>query len=87
MSPASARTDELLAKSKLTVGEITEIVAERVAKLPSVRTVSVEDVGEISVDLVGGKRIEVQTLPVAHAFNESMATRRVALDQLLERCA
>jgi hypothetical protein len=87
MSTEMSRVDELLAKAKLTVGEMTELIADRVATLPTVRTVAVADQGEIAVDLVGGQRIEVQTFPVAHAFNQSIDTRRAALDQLLQRCA
>ena len=88
MSPeAPARSDALFAKAKLTVDEMTQLIADRVAILPTVRAVSIAEAGAVAVDLVGGKHIEVQAMPVAHAFNASLDARARALDELVKRCA
>ncbi|TPQ48369.1 hypothetical protein C2U72_23160 [Prosthecomicrobium hirschii] len=88
MEPVSAvRRDALFDKAKLSVDEMTQLIADRVAVLPTVRRVTMADEGAIAVDLVGGKQIEVQAIPVARAFNASMVERQHALDELLKRCA
>ncbi len=87
MTPeTAARSEALLAKAKLTVDEMTQLIAYHMVGLPTVRSVAIADLGELAVDLVGGKRIEVMALPVAHAFNESFAVRRQTLDTLIQRC-
>ena len=78
--------DELLGKARLTVVEMTNLIASMVSDLPSVRSVAVGD-DEISVDLVTGKRIGIAATPVARAMNESMNSRLQALDDLFKRCA
>ncbi len=78
--------DELLGKARLTVVEMTNLIASMVSDLPSVRSVAVDD-DEISVDLVTGKRIGIAAIPVARAMNESMNSRLQALDDLFKRCA
>lgn len=80
--------DELIGKARLSVAEMTNLIAAMVSDLPSVRSVAVDDGGgEISVDLVTGKRIGIAALPVARAMNESMNSRLQALDDLFKRCA
>lgn len=81
-------TNELLGKARLSVHEMTNLIAAMVSDLPSVRAVAVDGIGgEISVDLKTGKRIELMAIPVAHAMNESMNSRLHALDELFKRCA
>ena len=79
--------DHLIGKSRLSVAEMTQLIAATVAELPTVKAVAVEEDGEIAVDLVTGKRIELATFPVAHQLNESIASRRTILDDLVKRCA
>lgn len=80
-------TDELIGKARLSVAEMTKLIAAMVSDLPTVRSVAVDDEdGEISVDLVTGKRIGIAAIPVAHAMNESMNSRLQALDELFKRC-
>jgi hypothetical protein len=80
--------DELIGKARLTVAEMTNLIAAMVSDLPSVRSVAVDDDGgEISVALVTGKHIGIAAIPVAHAMNESMNSRLQALDDLFKRCA
>ena len=80
--------DELIGKARLSVPEMTSLIAAMVSDLPTVRAVAVDDDGgEISVDLVTGKRIGIAAIPVAHAMNESMNSRLQALDDLFKRCA
>lgn len=82
------RPDELIGKARLSVGEMTNLIAAMVADLPTVRSVAVDrEGGEINVDLVTGKRIGIAAIPVAHAMNESMNSRLQALDELFKRCA
>jgi hypothetical protein len=82
-----ARTEELLAKARLSVPEMTELIAAMVEDLPTVRRVSADGRGgEIAVDLENGKRIELGAIPVARAMNESMQSRLQALDDLFKRC-
>ena len=78
--------EQLIGKSRLSVQEMTQLIAATVAELPSVKGVAVDD-GEIAVDLVTGKRIEIATVPVAHQMNQSIATRQQALADLVKRCA
>ena len=79
---------ELLAKARLSVHEMTDLIAAMVRDLPTVRAVVADTTGgEICVDLKTGKRIEIMTIPVAHALNESMNSRLHALDELFKRCA
>lgn len=81
------RTEELLSKARLSVPEMTELIAAMVEDLPTVRRVSSDGSGgEISVDLENGKRIELGAIPVARAMNESMHSRLQALDDLFKRC-
>lgn len=80
-------TESLLSKAKLSVEEMTQVIAARMAALPTVRSVSIAEVGEIAVDLMGGKRIEFQALPIARAMNGSADLRRQTLDDLVKRCA
>ena len=47
----------------------------------------VADAGELCVSLRTGMVIEMQTFPMARAFNKSMDTRREALNELVKRCA
>lgn len=81
-----SRTD-LIAKPRLTVGEMTELLATAVAALPSVRRVDVVDGMELSVALATGQRIEVQTLPVAARLNAPGADREAVIAEILGRCA
>ncbi len=84
----NVNANELLGKARLSVREMTDLIAAMVADLPSVRSVVADGSGgEISVDLKTGKRIELMTIPVAHAMNESMNSRLHALDELFKRCA
>lgn len=87
MSTTTPDAAGLIDKTKLTVAEMTHLIADRLSTLPTVRSVRVDEEGALAVALVGGKSIEVQTLPVARALNESIATRRQALDELVKRCA
>ncbi len=81
-------SNELLGKARLSVREMTDLIAAMVSDLPTVRAVVADgSAGEISVDLVTGKRIEIMSIPVAHAMNESMNSRLQALDDLFKRCA
>ena len=80
--------NELLGKARLSVREMTDLIASMVSDLPTVRAVAADGTaGEISVDLASGKRIEIMSIPVAHAMNESMNSRLQALDDLFKRCA
>ncbi|MCE1237555.1 MAG: hypothetical protein LWW93_14490 [Hyphomicrobiales bacterium] len=80
--------NELLGKARLSVHEMTDLIAAMVSDLPSVKSVAVDGQGgEISVALVTGKRIGIAAIPVAHAMNESMNSRLQALDDLFKRCA
>lgn len=83
----TAATDTLLAKSKLTVVEMSQLIADSLSALPNVRSVAVDEDSGIAVRLAGGQVIEFQTVPVAHAMNASLAERRLALDALVKRCA
>jgi hypothetical protein len=77
----------LIAKPRLTVAEMTSLIASAVAELPSVRTVQVIEGVEIAVALASGQRIEVQTLPVAARLNASQPDREAVLAEILGRCA
>ena len=79
--------DQLIAKPYLTVEEMTRLIASTVGQLPTVAKVDVADAGELSVALRTGMVIEMQTAPVARAFNKSLDTRRQALDELVKSCA
>lgn len=80
--------NELLGKARLSVHEMTDLIAAMVSDLPTVKSVAVDgDGGEISVALVTGKRIGIAAIPVAHVMNESMNSRLQALDDLFKRCA
>lgn len=80
--------NELLGKARLSVAEMTDLIAAMVSDLPSVKAVAVDgEGGEINVDLVTGKRIGIAAIPVARAMNESMNSRLQALDDLFKRCA
>lgn len=79
--------NELLGKARLSVNEMTALIAAMVSDLPTVKSVAVDgDGGEISVALTTGKRIGIAAIPVAHAMNESMNSRLQALDDLFKRC-
>lgn len=78
---------DLIAKPRLTVAEMTSLIAAAVAELPSVRRVEVVDGVEVAVALVSGQRIEVQTLPVAARLNASRPDREAVLAEILGRCA
>jgi len=81
-------TSELLGKARLSVHEMTDLIAAMVSDLPTVKSVAVDgEGGEISVALTTGKRIGIAAIPVAHAMNESMNSRLQALDDLFKRCA
>jgi len=79
--------EQLLSKAYLTVGEMTALIAATIAKLTTVASVDVADEGELSVSLTTGKVIEMQAVPMARAFNISMAARQEALKELVKRCA
>ncbi len=80
--------NELLGKARLSVHEMTDLIAAMVSDLPTVKSVAVDgEDGEISVALVTGKRIGIAAIPVAHVMNESMNARLQALDDLFKRCA
>ena len=79
--------DMLIAKAYLTVEEMTRLIAMTVGRLPTVASVDVADEGELSVSLTTGKVIEMQTVPMARAFNRSMDARHQALNDLAKRCA
>ena len=80
--------NELLGKARLSVLEMTDLIAAMVSDLPTVKAVAVDEQGaEISVQLVTGKRIGIAAIPVAHVMNESMNSRLQALDDLFKRCA
>ncbi|TBW35117.1 hypothetical protein EYW49_16855 [Siculibacillus lacustris] len=82
-----AHSEQLLSKARLTVTEMTDLIASMVSDLPTVRGVAVDGPGgEICVDLHTGKRIELAAIPVARAMNESMNSRLQALDDLFKRC-
>lgn len=84
----NVNANELLGKARLSVREMTDLIAAMVSDLPTVRSVATDaSGGEISVDLKTGKRIEIMTIPVAHVMNESMNSRLLALDELFKRCA
>lgn len=83
----SDRPVDLYSKARLTVSEMARLVAEHMSCHPGVRAVEVSEDGDVSVDLVGGKTFEIQTVPVAHALNASMEKRKQALDDLSKRCA
>lgn len=84
----SVDANELLGKARLSVHEMTDLIAAMVSDLPTVKSVAVDgEGGEISVALVTGKRIGIAAIPVAHAMNESMNSRLQALDDLFKRCA
>jgi hypothetical protein len=88
MSPARpSETADLIAKPRLTVAEMTSLIAAAVAGLPSVRNVQVIEGVEVSVALTSGQRIEVQTLPVAARLNASRPDREAVLAEILGRCA
>ncbi|MDR3496230.1 MAG: hypothetical protein P4L82_16650 [Ancalomicrobiaceae bacterium] len=82
-----AQSALLIAKEHLTVEEMTRLIAATVGRLPTVAWVNVADIGEVSVALTTGKMIEMQAMPIARAFNQSMSSRRQALDDLVKRCA
>ncbi|MDR3373664.1 MAG: hypothetical protein P4L98_08035 [Ancalomicrobiaceae bacterium] len=77
----------LIAKERLTVEEMTRLIAATVGRLPTVASVNFADVGEVSVELTTGKVIEMQAVPMARAFNASMSSRHRALDDLVKSCA
>lgn len=79
--------EQLLSKTFLTVSEMTTLIAATMARLTTVSSVDVCDEGAVSVALKGGKVIEMQALPMARAFNVSMAARQEALKELVKRCA
>ncbi len=79
--------EQLISKAHLTVSEMTALIAATVSKLATVSSVDVADVGEVSVSLNSGKIIEMQALPMARAFNVSLAARQEALEELVKRCA
>lgn len=84
----SVDANELLGKARLSVHEMTDLIAAMVSDLPTVKSVAVDGQGgEISVALTTGKRIGIAAIPVAHAMNESMNSRLQALDDLFKRCA
>lgn len=78
---------QLIAKERLTVEEMTRLIAATLGLLPTVASVNVADIGEVSVALRTGKVIEMQAMPIARAFNASMSSRRQALDDLVKGCA
>ena len=79
--------ENLLSKTYLTVSEMTALIAATIAKLTTVKSVDLADEGELSVALTTGKVIEMQAVPMARAFNISMAARKEALQELAKRCA
>jgi len=79
--------EQLLSKTYLTVSEMTALIAATIAKLTTVKSVDLADEGELSVSLTTGKVIEMQAVPMARAFNISMAARQEALQELVKRCA
>jgi hypothetical protein len=79
--------EQLLSKTFLTIKEMTALIAATIAKLATVASVDLADEGELSVSLTTGKVIEMQTVPMARAFNISMAARQEALQELVKRCA
>lgn len=87
-SDRRVNANELLGKARLSISEMTDLIAAMVSDLPTVRSIAVDDQGaEISVHLVTGKRIGIAAIPVAHVMNESMNARLQALDDLFKRCA
>lgn len=78
---------DLIAKPRLTVREMTDLLADAVAALPSVRRVDVVDGMELNVALATGQRIEVQTLPIAARLNASGVDREAVIAEVLNRCA
>lgn len=85
---SGARRAQLLGKERLTVAEMIALIAEMVAEVPTVRSVAVagED-AEIAVGLNSGKHFAIAAIPIAGRMNESMASRRQALDDLIRQCA
>ena len=79
--------EQLLSKTHLTVSEMTALIAATVARLTTVASVDLADDGELSVSLKTGKVIEMQAVPMARAFNISLAARQEALNELAKRCA
>jgi hypothetical protein len=79
--------EQLLSKTYLTVAEMTTLIAATVARLTTVASVDLADEGELSVELKTGKTIEMQAVPMARAFNISLAARQEALQELVKRCA
>ena len=79
--------EQLLSKTYLTLSEMTTLIAATIAKLTTVKSVDLADEGELSVSLATGKVIEMQAVPMARAFNISMAARQEALQELIKRCA
>ena len=79
--------EQLLSKTFLSVKEMTALIAATIAKLATVASVDLADEGEICVALRTGKVIEMQAVPMARAFNISMAARQEALQELVKRCA
>jgi hypothetical protein len=78
---------ELLAKPRLNVGEMTRLLAGAVSGLPNVRKVDVIENMELAVSLTSGKRIEVQTLPLVARLNGSETDRKAMIEDVLARCA
>jgi hypothetical protein len=79
--------EQLLSKTFLTVMEMTTLIAATIAKLATVASVDLADEGEVCVSLTTGKIIEMQAVPMARAFNTSLAARQEALNELAKRCA
>ncbi len=79
--------EQLISKAHLTVNEMTRLIAATIARLATVASVDLADDGEVSVALKTGKTIEMQAVPMARAFNVSLAARQEALQELVKRCA
>ncbi len=79
--------ESLISKTHLTVAEMTALIAATVARLTTVASVDLADDGELSVELTTGQFIEMQAMPMARAFNISLAARHEALQELIKRCA
>jgi len=79
--------EQLISKTFLSVKEMTALIAATIVKLATVASVDLADDGELSVALTTGKVIEMQAVPMARAFNISMAARQEALKELVKRCA
>jgi hypothetical protein len=86
-SPRPLGRPDLIAKPRLTVREMTDLLAGALATLPNVHHVEVVDGMELSVALASGQHIEVQTLPVAARLNASSAERQTVIEEIVGRCA